>query len=263
MLIRSLDVVDDDYPLIGYDQIITEANIAADSSDPDYPVTRLANRQTHKYWQSLSQATQYITVTTDGVTPVDYLAVIGHNFAGYSITASWENYISGAWVEIGDPIYPDNGDPIVWQVAPQVMPQFRLKLEVTGSVHPRIAVLQAGQILTMEQRIYSQHVPLPYGFKTNAPNGWSESGNFLGKIVVGETRESTASFKLITPEWFRTNIPAFMESAQTQPFVFVWRPAEYPEEVGYAVLKSDLIPAPADPAQNNLIAFDLHMEGVA
>mgnify|MGYP000417419588 FL=1 len=121
----------------------------------------------------------------------------------------------------------------------------------------------AGDLLVMERRIYSGHTPISQARKTVVSNNRSESGKFLGRIVTGESRETTASFRLFTPEWTRAHMPAFLLAAEERPFFFVWRPATYPNEVGYVWLVDDPMPTPQDAGSGNLTAFDLKLGGVA
>lgn len=262
----SVDVDDPDLPLIGYDQILTTSNVSASSEASDYPITRVTNPATHLFWKGSSAAITYITFTTDGVTPIEYIAIVGHNFDTAGIQPSIEYLDYGvsppAWTTLQAAQAVTGGEPIVWWVGFQTYSSLRIKMSA-GSAAPEVAVAQAGELLIMPNKIYSRHVPVPYGFKTNIANGFSESGLFLGRIVLGETRQSSAQFRFIQPTWFRSNIPAFLEAAQERPFLFIWRPDTYPDEIGYCVLSSDISPAPEDPSANNLIAFEIQMEGLA
>jgi len=256
---------DADLPLIGYDNIVTTTNIAATTSDADYPVTRLANPETHLEWRATSIATNYITITTSGANNVEYVGVVGHNWGTGGASVSLEVLDAGfsppTWTQIETPFIPADDAPIMWRIDPRPE-SIRIKI-VPVSLIPAAAVVQAGSLLVMQRKIYSRHLPITYGRKLNVSNGRSESGKFLGRIVLGEAHETTASFRLITPEWFRANIPDFLDSAQETPFFFVWRPDTYPDEVGYCWLTDDPEPTPEDPAANNYIAFDLKMSGVA
>lgn len=67
----------------------------------------------------------------------------------------------------------------------------------------------------------------------------SESGNFLGRIVVGQSLETALSLQNITPSWYRSNMEPFVTAAREAPFFFAWRPGSYPRELGYAWLAKD------------------------
>lgn len=260
--------LDPDLPLIAYDNIVTTLNIAATTSADGYPVSRLANPATHLEWHASDTTTQYLTVTTGSAEDVEYIGVVGHNWGSTGANVSIEHLDVGfsppVWVETEAAFIPASDDPIVWRIDPRPE-NFRIKI-IPGSSSPGFepiaAVVQAGSLLVMERKIYSQHLPITYGRKLVVSNGRSESGKFLGRVVIGEDNETTASFRLITPAWFRANIPPFLEVAKEFPFFFVWRPSTYPDEVGYVWLMDDPAPTPEDPSSNNYIAFNLSMAGV-
>ena len=66
-------------------------------------------------------------------------------------------------------------------------------------------------------------MPINYGRRTTIVDGMSESGNFLGRIVLGEHRQSTAEFEWFTPDFYRSDIDEFLEAAQEFPFFWAWR----------------------------------------
>ena len=256
-----------DEPLIGYDNIVTSTNITATSEAEGYPATRLANPATHLEWHASTSAIQYLTVTTPGINNVEYIGVVGHNWSTIGATVSIEVLTVDSpptWTQTEAPFIPTSDNPIFWQITSPRPESFRIKIAQGSSPPdlPQAAVVQAGTLLTMQRKIYSRHLPITYGRKLVVSNGRSESGKFLGRVVIGEDNDTIASFRLITPEWFRSNMPDFLEAAKEAPFFFVWRPDTYPDEVGYCWLTDDPAPTPEDPAANNYIAFDLKMAGV-
>ncbi|WP_315804031.1 hypothetical protein [Bradyrhizobium sp. SZCCHNS3002] len=249
-----------DLPLVGWRNVVTPTTISATSQDPLYPASNLANPASHLDWRSLVMTEQYLTIVTNEVDPIDYIAVAGHNLASASVPVSVEGLISGVWTEIVEEVLlPDDG-PALFRFEAQSLAQIRIRLQA-GSDKPRAAVVYVGRLLVMERRIYAGHTPLPYARKTSIVNGRSESGKFLGRIEVGSWRETTIPLSLISPAWYRANMDAFLSAAQQTPFFFAWRSQSYPREVGFCWLTDDPMPAPIGP--HNLLAFDLKVSGVA
>lgn len=251
-----------DHPIVGWNNIVTPANIAADATPAaGFPVSNLANPATHREWQSSAAVDQHITVTSDGLTQLDYLAVARHNFGSARIQVSVEALISGVWTTIVSPVMVVDDTPILFRFDPQAYPSVRLLMRA-GLAAPFAAVVYVGKLLIMEKRLWVGHVPFPFAQRSTISNGMSESGQFLGRIVLGAWRETTASFELITPAWYRANMTAFQLVSKQIPFFFAWRPASYPAEVGYGWLLDDTLPTPQDYNSGNLISFDLHMGGI-
>jgi hypothetical protein len=130
-----------------------------------------------------------------------------------------------------------------------------------GGLAPRIAVVYVGLLLPLERNIYVGHTPITLGRMTTVINRQSESGAFLGRIVVGETRRSAVALQNLTPAWYRTYFDPFARAAQRLPFFFAWRPGDYPRECGFAWLGSD--PKPANQRPNGMMQVDLDLSGVA
>lgn len=261
------DAADDlslNHPVIGWHNVVTASTIVATNEDPNYPASNLANPATHLEWRSDNDGDQYITITTNEVDPIDYLAVAGHNFATDEIPTSvgyFDTSSPPVWVElVEETILPDDG-PVIYRFEAQSLSQISLKLQVSSDLHlPIAAVVYVGKLLVIERKIYVGHTPLPDGIKSSVVNGRSESGKFLGRIELGEWRESTIPLSLVSPDWFRTYMRPFLREGKNLPFFFAWRPEDYPFETGYGWLTEDPAPVPTGPS--NLIAFDMKVSGV-
>lgn len=118
---------------------------------------------------------------------------------------------------------------------------------------PQAAVLYAGMILQMEHGVKwdVQHKQLPHARRSSIVSGMSESGNFLGRVVLNEYRESSAAFAYFTPDWYRENFEPFAAAAVSTPFFWAWNPNEYPEETSFAWLTDDIQPE-TDPATHRV-----------
>ena len=126
-----------------------------------------------------------------------------------------------------------------------------------------MAVVYVGKLLIMERGIdiNPTHVPLPYGRKFKIATGMSETGNFLGRIVTQEHRQTMAEFKWITPAWYRETMDPFLEACPTTPFFWAWNPDEYPEESGYGWMINEPMPE-TDPITRR-VHVTLEFKGIA
>lgn len=260
--------VDPDVPIIGYHNVVTTSNIAATSAATGSPASNLANPATHLKWiAGNTDSPQYITLTLDALTEIGYIAVAGHNFGSSGATVSLEASFDSSpeYEEIASEAILADDTPLMWWISPSIYPNaIRIKIQIVDEspgIEPEAAVVYAGVPLRMERRIYADHTPISQSRRLDVSNGRSESGEFLGRIVKGEKYETTASFRLFTPSWYRDNMPDFLDAAKTEPFFFAWRPSSYPLEIGYCWLQDDPMPKPVH-GDGNLIAFDLKLGGV-
>lgn len=248
-------------PIIAWDNLVRFGAVTADSEDPLHPADNLAREATTYRWQSLSTATQYVTVDTSPDDPVDYFAVARHNLGSALIKVSGEAYISGVWTEIFPEQFLGDDSPALFRFP--VVPSaelFRLKLQPTGGIAPTIAVWHVGKLLYLQRRIYVGHTPLPYGREVDFTNGIAENGDFQGRIELSRRLTTSVSLQNLTPSWYRANLDAFVALGRKKPFFFAWRPYTYPREVGYAWLSND--PRPSNQRSNGMMQIALQMGGL-
>jgi hypothetical protein len=260
-LALSPEGLDPECPLIGWKNIVTLGNIISSTSAASFPVSNLANPATHLEWRGTATHTdELITIPLTDVEPVDYVGIARHNFGSAGIGVSIDGDEGFGFVELVA-VMPQNDSPLLLRFLPQSYRQIRIHLHVS-SIPPRAAVVYAGKLLVVERRIYVGHTPLPHGRRSNVISGMSETGNFLGRIVTGEWRETSIPLQLITPSWLRSQMLAFLAAAgRDTPFFFAWRPASYPLEVGYCWLTGNPMPVPVAPS--NRIAFQVDVAGIA
>lgn len=247
-----------DHPVIGWHNIVTAANVAADNADPDFPASNLANPATHLDWRSDASGLQYVTVTIDTVDELDYVGVAGHNFGSEQIPVSIIDSLGNTLVE--EVLLP-NDSPALFRFTAQSLAGLKIVLNAVDGQLPRAAVVYVGKLLVLERKIYVGHTPLTQARRVSVQNGRSESGKFLGRIVVGAWRETVIPLSLLSPEWYREHGgDEFLAVAAETPFFFGWRPESYPYEIGYCWLTEDPMPVPTSPS--NRIAFDLKVSGI-
>lgn len=252
--------VDPDRPAVGYRNIVTPSTIVADTAEANYPASNLANPATDSEWRAADDSEQYLTITVSDPEDIDYVGIARHNFGSAEIPVSIWEFVDGIWQELVEDVMPADDSPLLFRLVPQSRAQIRIRMK-HGTAAPRAAVVYVGKLLDLQRRIYVGHTPLPDGRKLNVANGRSESGVFLGRIVLGEWRESTVSLSLLSPAWFRANMRPFLKAAAENPFFFAWRPESYPDEVGFGVLTNDPMPVPEAPS--NKISLELIIRGVA
>lgn len=252
-------------PLIAYQNVVTTANLTAGSQAVGFPLINVANPATHLAWRSgfAFPATDFIDISPVSAFPTDFVAIAGHNFGSGQIkvqivdaSVSPPVDLSGGFVTVAD------DSPIIIRFAPAVYSHLRIGFQGLVTVAPQLSVLTAGKILVLERgiKVDVAHVPITFGRKTRVVNGMSEFGNFLGRIVLSEGRETRAEFFGFTPDFYRQQVDAFLSSAQQRPFFWAWAPDAYPLETGYVWLLSD--PQPEVSPDHLRIGLTLEMAGL-
>lgn len=246
-------------PIILYDNLATIANVTADGSAADYPVSNVANPDTLSEWCGSTTAEQLVTVTISVDRFADAIGIARHNFGTAQIQVSIEGNVGAGWSQIVAPVLFKDDAPKIFRFTKDVYTGLRLRLGA-GSAVPRLAVLSVGELLRLPRRIYVGHTPITLGRQRKVINGMSESGNFLGRVVTGGQSSTAVSLKNLDPAWYRERFDPFVLACETLPFFFSWRPDRYPREIGYVWLSGDAIPK--NQMSNGMMQVDLSITGV-
>jgi len=268
----GVDDLNADSPIVGYQTLVTAGNIDATTEASDFPASNLANPVTHLIWKAAAVGDNYVTVVLDTPEEVDYLAIAAHNFGSGLMVLSVEGNADSPsigspndeWFELVPEAMATVDGPLIFRFTKQSLYAVRLRIQTSQSspaLVPQIGVMYVGALLYMQRRLYVGHTPLTYGRQLSTANLRSINGAFLGRIVLGQTRKSSASFQNLTPDWFRTYLDPFLIAAQESPFFFAWRPGSYPSEAGFAWFVDD--PDVGNQRGNGMMQVTMNMEGVA
>jgi hypothetical protein len=270
----SFDRVEQGTPWIAYRNLPTEGgSITTTTAAVGFPASKLLDPSTHQRWRGTSAtADEYITASFSPFHGWSYFAVAGHNFGSIGAMLSVAYHTTGdspnAWVQVIAPTLAVDDAPILFRWTPVTCDGARLRIQQVGGSPPSLpppeaAVVYTGDPLLIMERgidIENDHVPLKFGHRANIVSGMSESGNFLGRIVVSSYLESRAEFKHITPAFYRSSIEPFINFSKLKPFFWVWNPLEYPSEVGYAWMTNE--PQPATSPITRRVALTFEMRGI-
>jgi len=258
-----------EFPVIGWENLVTVDNVSATSSLAGYPASNLANPSTTPLqgWRSNSASVQYVTVDLLAVADdeVDYLAVARHNFGSKQIEVSVETLSAeedADWVEAVEPFLLPNDAPFLARFVLDNQIGVRLKLDPTTSAEPtapQAAVLHVGRLLEFRNGVLAGSTVLQFGRERDIATKLSRSGEFLGRIIRGGKRRGQASFRNIDPTFYRTKVDPFVEASAEVPFFWVPDPKFKPQEVGFAWLANE--PSPATQA-GGYFDLTLDLEGI-
>lgn len=276
------DNLDGNSPIIGYVNRVTTTNIAATTEDASFPVTNVANVNTAQRWKSgegSPSSEEYITVTLAGGDAVDYVGIARHNFGTTKAAVSVEGVIDepgspADWFELTSPVTLDDDGPVIFRFNPQSLYAVRLRIQESVAASPAtpyLGVMYVGLLLLVQRRIWANHVPVNLGRQLRFANLRSISSDFLGTVVLGETRRTQIALSNLTESWYRSYFEPFVAYAEQNPWFWAWRPSDYPLDCGFVWLTSDVQPVNqrgvrwrSDILQpDGLVSVTLDVEGVS
>lgn len=264
LVVSPTSPLDLNAPAIGWRNLVTAANVVADSQAVDSPITNVANVSTFLRWKSLSSALQFVSVPLLPLADIDYLAIAGHNFGTAQIAATVEGTATPDpvdWQPLGAQQLPADDQPLILRFAKTTLAGIRLRLEASLlGVPPQAAVVYAGELLTLQRRIYVGHRVLSFNRRASIVTGMSEEATFLGRLVLSELNESALDIKNATPAFYRSDIEPWLRDAVRRPFFFAWRPLDYPTEVGFCWLSAD--PQMTNQRSNGMVQVSASLRGI-
>ena len=263
MIVRAQNLVlpgatDVNAPMFGIDSIVTDGLITV-TATANYPKSNLANPATFLKWQnSAATATNMTLAVTTGY--INYVGVAAHNLGTIGAAITIQGDSGDGYVDLTTVVTPPNDQPLIFLFTRHQYVGIRLVLGAGSAAH-EMAVLYVGDKLLSQRNIYVGHNPITLNPRLNVVNGRSENGQFLGRIIVGERRETSVELSELSPMWVRGNLMPFLTAAKARPFFFAWRPANYSTEVGFCWLTSD--PVVTNSRANGMMSTTLNMAGIA
>lgn len=246
------------YPIVGYHNIATPAALSSTTAVEGKPASNLGNPSTNLFWMATAIGTEYVYVTNAGDVDIDYMAIERHNLAGCTVSVEYESS-PGSYSALVQTFVPTDNAPILIRFVKDNYTGLRLKI-VSAVSAPYIAVLYCGAILILQRQVYVGHSPGPLSRTSNIANAVSESGNFLGRIVLSQMTGTQVSLNNLTADWYRTYMDPFISAAKEFPFFFAWSPFDYVSEVSYAWITDN--PKPSNASPNGMMSINFSMAGV-
>jgi len=255
-LVLTLNQISDNAGRICYNNFVTPSLITATSSASGSPITNCANPATAFGWVASSGATQTITITNATRRPVDYIGIARHNLNQFGVTVAvkFDGVVVRADAEVGS-------EQALLFLFEEATPA-TIQIVITGATNaPSIAVIYVGLSMRLERNIYVGHTPVTMGRERNSINGISQSGEYLGEVVLNRSLSTSVSLQNLTPGWYRNNLDPFFSQVPRPPCFWAWRPAGYPAEIGYCWVEGN--PRPTNQRSNGMMQVDWNFRGIA
>src|SRR5262245_42874156 len=119
-------------PLIGYDNVVSTANVTSSSALAGFPITNIANPATHLLWKGgVNTGNEVITIAPGGRT-VDYIAFAGHNFGSSQIPVTIADTGSSPPVTLVASTLLTNDTAAIFRFAPGAYGQISITLDLSN-----------------------------------------------------------------------------------------------------------------------------------
>lgn len=212
--------------------------VSGDGTNPAYA----ANDYTSQRWELLPGA-QAWTLQTTAEDTVDCVFIAAHNLSGKTVTISTAATAGGAHTTRATVSPTDNtticalfnntGTPYTVR---------EVKVAVNDGTDVAIGIIRAGVALQMPIPLYGGHRPLNLNRITEAQQQFSETGQWLGRIIKRRAVASSYDWDYLTASWYDTNFEPFAQTLPLSPFCIAGNPSKITSDVGFVWTDRDVEP---------------------
>jgi hypothetical protein len=212
--------------------------VSGDGSNPAYA----ANDYTSQRWQLDPGSNAWTLVTTADAT-IDCLFIAAHNLSGKTVTISTSDTVSGAHTTRATVSPTDNSTICaLFNNAGAAYTIREVRVTVNSGSDVAVGIIRAGVALQLSIPLYGGHRPLNLNRVTEAQQSFSETGQWLGRIIKRRAVTTTYEWEYLTTSWYDTNFEPFAKTLPLQPFCIAGNPSKIVSDVGFVWTDRDVEP---------------------
>lgn len=220
--------------------------ITGDGTNPSYA----ANDYTSQRWVLIPGANAW-TLVTAADADIDCVFIAAHNLSGKTVTISTAATVGGTHTDRATASPTDNTTiAILFNNTGAAYTIREVKVTVNEGTDVAIGIIRAGLALQMPIPIYGGHRPLNLNRVTEAQQQFSETGQWLGRIIKRRAVTSAYEWEYLPPSWYDTYFEPFAQTLPLQPFCIAGNPSKITSDVGFVWTDRDV-----EPVQMGIQAF--------
>jgi len=214
--------------------------ITGDGTNPSYA----ANNYTSQRWQ-LDPGTNNWNLTTTADAEIDCVFIAAHNLSSKVVTIQTSDTAGGAYTTRATVSPTDNSTIAVLFNAGSGFPYTirELRISINSGSDVAIGVIKAGKALQMPIPIYGGHRPLNLNRVTEAQQQFSETGQWLGRIIKRRAVTTSYDWEYLKASWYDTYFEPFAKTLPLNPFFIAGNPSKIETDVGFVWTDRDVEPS--------------------
>lgn len=203
--------------------------ITGDGSNPSYA----ANDYTSQRWELTPGANAW-TLQTAADATIDSLFIAAHNLSGKTVTISTAASAGGAHTTRAT-VSPSDNSAIcaLFNNAGTAYTIREVRVSVNDGTDIAVGIIRAGVALQMPIPLYGGHRPLTLNRITEAQQQFSETGQWLGRIIKRRAVASSYDWEYLDAAWYDANFEPFAQTLPLNPFFIAGNPSKITTDVGF------------------------------
>lgn len=213
--------------------------VIAPGSNPSYAL----NNYTSQRWQLVPGENGFV-LTASSDQDVDCLFIAAHNLIGKYVTVAYSASVGGAQTNIAQ-IQPTDNSTICILFNNAGVP-YRVRdiaIWINDGTDVAIGIIRFGKAMQMPIPIYGGHRPLNLNRVTEAQQQFSETGQWLGRIIKRRAVTSSYDWEYLKASWYDTYFEPFAQTLPLNPFCIAGNPSKIGSDVGFVWTDRDVEPS--------------------
>lgn len=199
-----------------------------------------ANNYTSQRW-ALSPGVNNWNLTAAADAELDCVFIAAHNLSGKTVTIQTSATVGGAYTTRATVTPADNTTiAVLFNNAGLAYTIRELRVSVSDGTDVAIGIIKAGKALQMPIPIYGGHRPLNLNRVTEAQQQFSETGQWLGRIVKRQAVTTTYAWDYLKASWYDANFEPFAKTLPLEPFCIAGNPSKIGADVGFVWTDRDV-----------------------
>lgn len=235
----TCDSADLNYPRVLWDNICPRGTVAASTSAEGRAAVNAATATTFDRWEPTTLPAWWkLTFTEEAINAV---AIDTHTIGSTGSSIALQEWNGSAWVDVVPAVSPADDEPIAFLFAKRETD--RIRVYITGSEAPTIAVVHCSSSLVLPQKVYmGVATPVDLAQQTEFDTTRSANGAYLGRSVLRKKNTNDFQVEHLTERFVREAVMPFINSARETPYFLLERPYQFPASLSYRWRDDDITP---------------------
>lgn len=211
--------------------------VTGTGSNPDYA----ANDYTSQRWELVPGSNSWLLTASGNL---DCVFIAAHNLSGKTIDIQTASVVGGPYTTRKSITPTDNSTIcVLLNNAGTAYSVVEVKLVVSEGSDIAVGIIRVGAALQMPVSLYAGHRPLNLNRITEAQQQFSETGQWLGRIIKRRAVVSSYEWEHLSASWYGTYFEPFAKTLPLSPFCIAGNPSRFTDDVGFVWTDKDVEPS--------------------
>lgn len=227
------------HPRVLWNSVTRRGTVSASTSADGFDATNAATATTFDEWQPTAFPATW-QLTFDATETVSALAIDTHALGSTETTVAVQSWNGSSWSTLVS-ASPEDDEPIAFLFTP--ISTDRLRIYLTGTVVPTIAVIHISDALELPRPVYaSAPVPIDMATEVEFETTQAATGPYLGRSILRTKKQNSFKVLHLEESYVRETLKPFFLDARLYPYFLLERPLTVPEALSYRWKEGDIQP---------------------